>query len=284
MIGVLDADGGGLRLVAALLKTLPGGDIIYYADTARTPYGNRSADIIVRGALEGAERLWHAGARILAVASHTMSAVAFDALARRFGDALFDAATAAAEMALERSRRMRIGLVASRATAESRRYEELIRGRCPQAEVYAAACPLWAPLIEEGWQKRRETAMIVKHGLRAIKRRRVDTLILGSSAFAALQPLIQRKIGPQVALVEASARLAARVAERRPAWEAPGSPPPGGPTLRLLVSDLTPQVMQAARILLGRRVTLEKADGAAGSLSEEAPHRTGSRRTDRPEA
>ena len=259
MIGVIDAGVGGLRVVEALLTQVPGQEILYYGDTARAPYGNRSAETIVQWSLEGAQRLGRSGAQVLVAASHTISAVAFDDLARSFSGALFDAATTAVEMALESSRRQRIGLVAARATVESRHYEELIRRRCPQAEIVAAACPLWAPLVEEGWTKRRETALIVKRGLRAIKQHPVDTLILGSSCFAALRHVIQRKIGPQVTLVEVSARLAARVAEHLKTASAPVRSPAGGRKVRLLVSDLTPQVVQAARMICGRTVELEKA-------------------------
>ena len=259
MIGVIDAGVGGLRVVEALLTQVPGQEILYYGDTAHAPYGNRSAETIVQWSLEGAQRLGRSGAQVLVAASHTISAVAFDDLARSFSGALFDAATTAVEMALESSRRQRIGLVAARATVESRRYEELIRRRCPQAEIVAAACPLWAPLVEEGWTKRRETALIVKRGLRAIKQHPVDTLILGSSCFAALRHVIQRKIGPQVTLVEVSARLAARVAEHLKTASAPVRSPTGGRKVRLLVSDLTQQVVQAARMICGRTIELEKA-------------------------
>jgi len=258
MIGVIDAGVGGLRVVDALLEQLPGHDIVYYADTERSPYGNRSNEIIVQGALESAERVWRCGARIVVAASHTISAVAFEALARRFGDAFFDVAAFAAEVAVDSSRRRRIGLVASRATAESRRYEELIRERCPQAEVFVAACPLWTPLAEEGWLKRRETALIVKRGVRAIKQHSVDTLILGSSSFVALRQLIQRKIGSQVVLVEASARLASRVAEHLRIQTSPVPSTSGARKVQLFVSDLTPQVVQSARVICGRFVKLEK--------------------------
>ena len=259
MIGVIDAELGGLRVVEALLTQVPGEEILYYADTARAPYGNRSAETIVQWSLEGAERLRRSGVRVLVVASHSISAVAFDDVARSFGGALFDAATTAVEMALESSRRLRIGLVAARATVESPRYEELIHRRCPQAAIVTAACPLWAPLVEEGWLKRRETALIVKRGLRAVKQHPVDTLILGSSCFAPLRHVIQRKIGPQVTLVEVSARLAARVAEHLKTSSAPDRSPAVGRKVRLLVSDLTPQVAQAARMICGRNVKLEKA-------------------------
>jgi glutamate racemase len=260
MIGVLDAGVGGLRVVEALLRQIPGQEILYYGDTARAPYGNRSAESIVQGALEGVERLRRGGAELLVVASHSISAAACDDVARSFGGTLFDAVTTAVDMALASSRRLRIGLVASRAVVENPRYEELIRSRRPQAAIVASACPLWAPLVEEGWLKRRETALIVKHGLRAMKQRPVDTLILGSSCFAPLRPVIQRKIGPQVTLVEVSARLAARVADHLKTSGAPARSPADGCKVRLLVTDLTPQVVQAARMICGRSVELERAD------------------------
>jgi glutamate racemase len=259
MIGVIDAGLGGLYVLGVLRQQLPGEDIVYYADTAHAPYGNRSAEAIVQWALEGAERLRRSGARILVAASHTIATVAGDALARHFSGAFFDAATAAVEMALETSRRQRIGLVASRATVDSRCYEALIHARCPQAEVVAAACPLWAALVEEGWLKRRETVLIVKRSVRTIKPHQVDTLILGSNAFLALRQVIQRKIGPQVTLVEASARLAARVAEHVRLQEAVSGPPAACGKIRLMVSDLTPQVAQTARMICGHQVQLEKA-------------------------
>ncbi len=260
MIGVIDAGLGGLTVVDALRKQLPDQDIAYYADTLRAPYGNRSPEAIVRGALEAAERVWRSGARILVAASHTMSTVAFEALSRRFGDAFFDVATTAAEAAAEGSPRQRIGLVASRATVASRRYEELIRCRRPGASIVAAACPLWGALVEEGWQQRREAAWIVKRGVREIKQHRVDTLILGSNTFKALQPVIQRKVGPQVILVEASVRLASRLAEHLGVQGPPPAAERGPRTVRLWASDLTPHLVQIARRLLGRQVTLERAD------------------------
>jgi glutamate racemase len=260
MIGVIDAGLGGLTVVDALRKQLPDQDIVYYADTLRAPYGNRSPEAIVRGALEAAERVWRSGARILVTASHTFSAVAFEALSRRFGDALLDVATTAVQAAVETSPRQRIGLVASRATVASRRYEELIRCRCPRADIVAAACPLWGALVEEGWQQRREAAWVIKRGVREIKQRRVDTLILGSNAFIALQPMIQRKVGPQVVLVEASVRLVSRLAERLRVQVPPAVAERGPRTVRLLVSDLTPHLVQTARRFLGRNVSLEQAD------------------------
>jgi glutamate racemase len=186
--------------------------------------------------------------------------VAFEALSHHFGDALFDVATTAAEAAVEGSPRQRIGLVASRATVASRRYEELIRCRCPGAYIVAEACPLWGALVEAGWQQRREAAWIIKRGVREIKQHRVDTLILGGNTFIALQPVIQRKVGPQVILVEASARLASRLAEHLRVQTPPPAAERGPRTVRLLVSDLTPHLVQIARRFMGRQATLERAD------------------------
>jgi glutamate racemase len=259
MIGVIDSGIGGLTVVDALLKRLPEEDLVYFGDTACARYGHRNPGRVVGWAAESAGSLRHLGATLLVLASHSISCLAFEELSRQHEVPVFDVATSAAEKAVEVSRRRRIGLVASRAVVESLRYPAMIRERCPEADVVTAACPLWAPLVEEGWVKRRETAMIVKRGLRPIRLRQVDTLILGSSFFTPLRKVIQRKMGSQVTLVEPVAELAGRVVAHLNAAAAAGCPSAGARRVRLVVSDLTPQVQRAAQAILGRPADLEPA-------------------------
>jgi glutamate racemase len=259
MIGVIDSGIGGLTVVDALLKRLPEEDLVYFGDTVGTPCGTRSPERVVDWAAESAAALSRRGASLIVLASHTLSDLAFNAVSRQREVPVFDAATSAAERALAVSRRRRIGLVASRAAVESSRHEVLIRERCPAAEVVAAACPLWAPLVEEGWVKRRETAMVVKRDLRPIRLRQVDTLILGSSYFAPLRRIVQRKMGSQVTLVEPAEALAVRVAAQLEGSAAVGGRSAGDRQVRLLVSELTPHVLRAAHAVLGRPAALEAA-------------------------
>jgi glutamate racemase len=259
MIGVIDSGIGGLTVVDALLKRLPGEDLVYFGDTVGAPCGIRSSERLTGWAAESAAALRRLGATLIVLASHTLSCLAFEEVSRQCEVPVFDAATSAAERAVELSRRLRIGLVASRAAVESSRHETLVRERRPEAEVVAAACPLWAPLVAEGWVKRRETAMVVKRDLRPIRLRQVDALILGSSYFAPLRRIVQRKMGLQVALVEPAEVLAVRVAAHLKGSAAVGGRSAGDRQVRLLVSELTPHVLRAAHAVLGRPAALEAA-------------------------
>jgi len=258
MIGVIDSGIGGLSVVDALRKRLPEEDLVYLGDSGCTPCGYPSLERVVGWADESAGVLRRLGATLLVLASHTISCLAFAELSRQHEVPVFDVATPAAEKAVDVSSRRRIGLVASPAAVESLRYPALIRERCPEAEVIAAACPLWAPLVAEGWGKRRETAMVVKRGLRPIRLLQVDTLILGSSYFTPLRGVIQRKMGSQVTLVEPAEELAGRVAAHLQVADGAGRST-GDRRIRLMVSELTPHVRRAAQEILGHPAELEPA-------------------------
>jgi glutamate racemase len=255
---VIDSGITRRAVVDALMKRLPGHDIVYFRNRAclRRPEFQTDHHLVRRR--ENSEPL---KPPLLMPGQPRHISLALEDLSRQRDLPIFDAVTPAADEALEASRRRRIGVVASRAVVDSTRYLAVIRERCPQAEVIAAACPLWSALVEEGWGKRRETAMVIKHDLRPIKLQQVDTLILGSSYFTPLRRVVQRKMGMQVSLVEPAAALATRVAAhlKRPA--AGGERIAGRPRVRLLVSDLTPQAVRAARWIVGRPVVLETPEG-----------------------
>jgi glutamate racemase len=259
MIGVIDSGLGGLAVVDALALRLPSEDIVYFGDTACAPYGNRSPALMVECGLKALDLLRRLGADTLVVASHSLSCVAIEDLVRRFPGRLFDAASPAAEAAARVSTCLRIGVAASRAVAGSPRYPSLIRERIPGAEVFVAACPLWAPLVAEGWVRRRESAMVVKRDLRAIRNRRVDTLIPAGSCFGPLHRLIERKMGPRVAVLKPAELLVARVVESLQRHSAADPPSAVRRPVRLFFSELTPAVIQAARRMANQPVVVEQA-------------------------
>lgn len=257
MIGVFDSGIGGLTVVRALREQLPDHDILYFGDTARTPYGNKSPATVVRYAIENTRFLLDRGAQMIVMACNTASSVAPQAVAERYDAALFEVITPAVAAALATSRAGRIGIIGTRATVTSGVYDQKIAARAPEARVYSAACPLLVPLVEEGWLKRPETAMIVKKYLHPLKVRRVDTLILGCTHYPLLLQVIQRKIGRQVRIIDSSvsvAREVKRFLERRPDLNAritrTGS-------IRVAVSDITPQFEKIARATLHHNVRLE---------------------------
>lgn len=258
MIGVFDSGIGGLTVVQALMARLPAFDIIYFGDTARTPYGSKSESTVRRYAIQNTEFLLERGARAIVMACNTASSFAPSTLRSRYDVPIFEVITPAVERAVALSSRQRIGVIGTRATVASGRYARAIEALCPDCQVYAQACPLLVPLIEEGWRRKPETARIVKNYLRPLRTRQIDTLILGCTHYPLLRRLIQAKIGRRVRVVDSSRGVAKAVAahiERDPETAGTWSQEAH---YRFFVSDTTPQFQRIAEGILKRPVSLER--------------------------
>jgi len=266
MIGVFDSGIGGLTVVRSLMKQLPDYDIIYFGDTARTPYGSKSPETVVGYALENTEFLLKQGAKIIVMACNTASSVASDRVAENFDVPIFEVISPASAKAIESSRNLIVGIIGTRATVKSGIYEEKIKAMKPKAKVYSVACPLLVPLVEEGWLKKPETVMIIKkylHPLKTrqidhpLKTRQIDTLILGCTHYPLLIDKIQRKIGKRVTVIDSSIALAESVRiflNTHP--EVDDSLGKNG-AFRLFVSDVTEQFEKTAQATLKKKVLLE---------------------------
>ena len=211
MIGVFDSGIGGLTVVKALMEKLPAQDITYLGDTARTPYGNKSADTIIKYSIKNTQFLLRQGARLIVIACNTASSYAFEAVSEHYHLPVFEVIGPGAQQAVALSRRLRIGVIGTRATIASGGYERAIKKLRPRAKVVASSCPLLVPLVEEGWIHKPETAMIVRKYMHPLKTRQIDTLILGCTHYPVLRKIIQRKIGARVTLVDSAEAIAQRV-------------------------------------------------------------------------
>ncbi len=264
MIGVFDSGIGGLTVLRELVRRLPGYRFVYFGDTARTPYGTKSPETIIRYAIEDTEFLLRRGARIIVVACHSASSVATEALKERFpGVPIFEVVTPSVKKALQVTRRKVIGVIGTRATIQSGIYERLLRERDPEVRVYGNACPLLVPLVEEGWLKKPETRRIVKKCLLPLRMKGIDTLILGCTHYPVLRKIIQEKAGRRITLVDPAEEVAEEVRaflSRKGGSPAVDLEKDGEPLI--FVSDLTPAFEDIARIFLGRRVKLLKAEDA----------------------
>lgn len=259
MIGIFDSGIGGLTVVKSIMERIPGYDIIYFGDTARTPYGNKSPETVIEYAVQDITFLLNNGAKIIVMACNTASSVAFEIVEKKFEAPVFDVITPAVEHALEASREMAIGVIGTRATVTSGIYEKKIRAVNSCARVYSVACPLLVPLVEEGWIERPETAMIVKKYLHSLKVRQIDTLILGCTHYPLLKHIIQRKIGKRVNIVDSSTGVAEKVEKflkERPDID---SQLGKNGKSRIFVSDITDQFAKSARLMLKQNVLLEQA-------------------------
>jgi len=211
VIGVFDSGIGGLTVVRALKQHLPEYDILYFGDTARTPYGTKSPETVIAYAIQDAEILLERGAQILVVGCNTASSVATDTLREQFDVPIFEVISPAVSTAVSEPRWKRVGIIGTRATLNSGVYQEKIRTLRPDMEVFGAACPLLVPLVEEGWLKKGETRKIVKKYLHPLKVKQIDVLILGCTHYPLLKEIIQLKIGKRVMVIDSSEVLARSV-------------------------------------------------------------------------
>ncbi|MGC9141295.1 MAG: glutamate racemase [Caldimicrobium sp.] len=259
MIGVFDSGLGGLTVVKELLQKLPNYKILYFGDTARTPYGTKSAETVTRYAIENTEFLLEKGAKLIVVACHTVSSTAIPVLKERFkGVPFFEVVTPSFKKALQLTRKKIIGLIGTRTTVESGIYQRLFAEVDPEIKLIANPAPLLVPLIEEGWLNKPETRKIVKKYLIPLKMRGIDTLILGCTHYPLIKKVIAEKAGKRIKLVDPSEEVAESVyrylEENSQLKEE--LLPNGEP--EIWVSDLTPNFEKLATLFLKRKVTLHR--------------------------
>ncbi len=250
MIGVFDSGIGGLTVVRALKQHLPDYDILYFGDTARTPYGTKSPQTVIEYAIQDAEILLERGAQMLVVGCNTASSVATDALRERFDVPIFEVISPAVTMAVSEPGWKRIGIIGTRATVNSGVYQGKIRTLRPDMEVFAEACPLLVPLVEEGWLKKGETRKIVKKYLHPLKVKQIDVLILGCTHYPLLKEIIQTKIGRRVVVIDSSEVLSRSVKDFLNDNPQVASNLSKDGNSRFYVSDVTEQMLRLARKIL----------------------------------
>ena len=209
-IGVFDSGVGGLTVVAALQRRLPDESIIYLGDTARLPYGTKSPATVERYTRRNIDFLVERGVKAIVVACNTASALALGSIETPLPTwGVIDPGAAEAV----RRTAGRIGIVATESTVNSGAYSAALLRLRPGLEVTAVACPLFVPLVEEGWLTDPVTVAVAERYLQPLVERRIDTLVLGCTHYPLLAPVLQRIVGPDVTLVDSAAAVAATVAE-----------------------------------------------------------------------
>lgn len=257
MLGIFDSGLGGLTVVREVLRRLPGVGVVYFGDTARMPYGTKSGRVVTRYAIQDAEFLRRRGAKAIVVACNTASSHAIAALRRQFRIPIFDVITPAVAAASHAGER--IGVIGTRGTTLSGVYPRLLAKVAPDATVAAQACPLFVPLVEEGWARTPEAAMIARTSLHPLRLRRLDTLILGCTHYPFLRSAIRRAIGPGVRLIDPAAETVNHLERMLAADPGLMASLRSRKQPRFFVSDRTPHFAKIAAEWLGRPVRLEEA-------------------------
>jgi len=212
-IGLFDSGLGGLTVLRGMLRALPGQNYFYLGDNARSPYGTKGTDTIVRYARECAHFLLSREIGVLIVACNTASAAALHVLEQELSIPVVGTVRPAVRQALARSRSGRIGVLGTNATIASGVYQQAIATADATATVSAQACPLFVPLVEAGMLRGEIVDKVVELYLAPLKERGVDTVILGCTHYPLLLESIQSFMGPEVCIVECSDAIAHDVAE-----------------------------------------------------------------------
>ncbi|WP_242394521.1 glutamate racemase [Anaeromyxobacter oryzisoli] len=249
-IGIFDSGVGGLTVHRAILDALPSADTLYLGDTARVPYGNKSAETVTQYALRNARVLARRGIDFLVVACNTASAVALPALRDELSVPVLGVVEPGARVAVRASRTGRIGVIGTQGTVSSGAYQAAIRRAREGAEVVAHACPLFVPLAEEGWTDPEDEVVrgVVHRYLAPVRDEGVDTLVLGCTHYPLLKSAIAREV-PGVVLVDSAEAIAAEVRARL------GEDPGHAGRAEFLVTDLPEKFLAVASRFLGRAVT-----------------------------
>lgn len=212
MIGIFDSGVGGLTVVKEALKQLAGYQLVYFGDTARTPYGNKSAELVTQYAIQDVQFLLDKGAKIIIAGCNTASAVALDALKAKFPHVpLFNVIAPAVARAKTVTHIKRIGVIGTTATVNSGIYQRLLKETGNGFTVMPKPCPLLVPLVEENWIDRPETKMILRRYLSGFKANNIDALILGCTHYPLLHKLIAKKMGKRVHIIDPAEETVAQV-------------------------------------------------------------------------
>ncbi len=216
-IGVFDSGVGGLTVLNALRKKLPNENLIYLGDTARVPYGTKSAASVTKYAEQAAAALIERQIKLLVIACNTASAVAVPPLQALYpGLQVIGVVGPGADACCEVTQNNRIGVIATESTVNNQAYQKAILERKPEATVRAESCSLFVALAEEGWHTGELVESIVAECLKPFvdtSSNKIDTLVLGCTHFPVLKDSIAKVVGPEVALVDSAETTAEVVYE-----------------------------------------------------------------------
>jgi glutamate racemase len=252
-IGVFDSGIGGLTVVRELIRQLPTESIHYFGDTARVPYGPKSPDTVRRYSSEITSFLMNEGVKAIVVACNTATAHALQSLREALPVPVIGVIGPGARAAVAASRGGTIGVIGTRGTIASGAYERAIHALVPDARVIATPCPLFVPLVEEGWTRTDAARLIATEYLSPMLEQGMDTLVLGCTHYPLLKPMLGEMLGDSIALIDSARETASEtggVLEREGISAGPGATP----EYRFMASDDPAQFLTLGKRFLGSAI------------------------------
>lgn len=200
-IGVFDSGLGGLTVAREIMRNLPDERVVYFGDTARVPYGSKSKETVEKYSAQIVRFLKTQEIKAIVIACNTATAYAMDVVRQEAGIPVIGVIDPGARVAADVSVNGRIGVIATSATVSSGAYERALKAARPDAEVISKACPLFVPLVEEGWIHDDITRKVIVRYLDELMILGIDTLILGCTHYPLLRSEIQKIVGEDITLV-----------------------------------------------------------------------------------
>jgi glutamate racemase len=201
-IGIFDSGFGGLTVMRAIRTVLPHENLIYFGDTARLPYGNKSAETILRYAHENAQFLLSKKIKLLVIACHTACAYALEEISKTFDVPVVGVIPPAVNQLIQLPKKQKVAILGTRGTIASGIYQSKIREILPQTEILAIACPLFVPLVEEGYTNHHMATLAIREYLSPLKDKGVDATLLGCTHYPLMVGEIQNELGAKVTLID----------------------------------------------------------------------------------
>jgi glutamate racemase len=205
---VFDSGVGGLTVVRELIRQLPGEDLVYFGDTARVPYGIKSAETVIKFSIENILFLLNRDVKLICIACNTVSSLALPVIRHHFKVPLVGVITPAVREAVYATQNKKIGVIGTRGTIKSRTYEHEIKLLDRAIEVSAVACPLFVPFAEEGLLEGNAVLEVAQEYLKPLKKAKVDTVILGCTHYPLLKGVISQVMGEGVTLIDSAKQVA----------------------------------------------------------------------------
>ena len=251
-IGVFDSGVGGLTVAREIMRNLPNEHIVYFGDTARVPYGSKSKDTIIRYSRQIIRFLETQNVKAIVIACNTASALALDTVEKEFDIPIIGVIKSGARVAVDTTVNKRVGVIGTESTINSHMYHKLIQELDPEITVFGKACPLFCPLVEEGWLKDPVTEEVAKRYLDELMKQDIDSLILGCTHYPLLRSLLRGIVGEQVNLVNPAYETAKELERLLISKDLinPGTKAPVKEPYRFFVSDAADKFKNFANSIL----------------------------------
>ncbi len=251
-VGVFDSGVGGLTVAREIMRNLPEERIVYFGDTARVPYGSKSKDTVIRYSRQIIRFLKTQGVKAIVIACNTASALALEEVEKELDLPILGVLKPGARVAAKTTRNKKIGVIGTESTINSHMYDRFIQAQDPEISVYGKACPLFVPLVEEGWLKDPVTEEVARRYLDELMHQGIDSLILGCTHYPLLRSLLRRITGESVTLVNPAYETAKELESllKEKGLANPGGGTDGADRYQFFVSDAADKFKHFANSIL----------------------------------